>query len=86
MRGLPSGHRLPSTGSPLPAPACPGPDLGPRVRNAGTFGFQTRPLFLSATLQQKAIAFEETAGSIWSRNSYDVLLPRLDARDCRLYA
>ena len=70
----------------LPAPAYPGHYLVRRVSNAGTFRFQTRQLFISDTLLQEDIAFEETADGIWSIYFYDVLLARLDERDFKLYA
>jgi hypothetical protein len=57
-----------------------------RVSNAGTFRFQTRQLFIRDTLLQEDIALEETADGIWSISFDDVLLARLNERDCKLYA
>jgi hypothetical protein len=51
-----------------------------------TFRFPTRQLFISDTRLQEDIALEETADGSWSISCYEVLLARLDARDCRLYA
>jgi hypothetical protein len=70
----------------LPAPAYPGHDLVRRVSHAGTCRFQTRQLFIRATLLQEDIALAETADGIWSISFYDVLLARLNARDFTLYA
>jgi hypothetical protein len=57
-----------------------------RVSTAGTFRFQTRQLCIRDTLLQEDMALEETADGIGSISFYDVLLARLDERDCKLYA
>jgi hypothetical protein len=59
--------------------------VGRRVSQAGTFRFQTHPLFMRDTLLQEDIALEETADGLWSISFYDVLLARLDARDFKLH-
>jgi hypothetical protein len=69
-----------------PAPAYPGHDLGRRLCNAGTFRFQTRQLFMSATLLPEDIAWEDTAEGLWSISCDDLLLARLDARAFKLDA
>ena len=66
------------------APAYPGPCLGRRLSNAGTFRFQRRQRFLRDTLLQEWIALEETGDGLWSIYFYDVLLARVDARDVKL--
>jgi putative transposase len=81
-RSRPSPRALPAE---LPAPTSPGHDVGRRVSQAGTFRFQTRQLFISATLLQEDIALEETADGLWSISCSDVLLARLDARDFTRY-
>jgi putative transposase len=79
----PSARPLPAT---LPPPAYPGHSLVRRVSTAGTFRFQTRQLCIRDTLLQEDMALEETADGIGSISCYDVLLARLDERDCKLYA
>ena len=85
----PASHYRPSPRSlpaKLPAPTSPGYYLVRRVSHTGTCRFQTRQLFMSDTLLQEDIAWEETAEGIWSISFDDVLLARLDARDFRLDA
>jgi len=48
------------------------------------FRVQTRQRFISDTLLQEEIAWEETGGGIRSISFDDVLLARLDERDFRL--
>lgn len=48
--------------------------------------FQTPQLFISETLRQEDIAWEESADGIWSISCSDVLLARLGERDFKLYA
>jgi hypothetical protein len=70
----------------LPAPAYPGHWLVRRVSNAGTFRFQTRQRFPAIRSCGEDIALEETGDGLWSISFDDVLLARLDERDCRLCA
>lgn len=56
------------------------------VSKAGTFRFKKRQIFLSQALGHEWVAFEEVADGIWSVYFYDVLLARLDERDCKLRA
>jgi putative transposase len=69
----------------LPAPEYPGHFEVRRVSNAGTFRFKKHQRFLSDTLLQELVGFEETADGIWSIYFYEVLLARLDERDFSLY-
>ena len=82
-RSQPSPRSRPTQ---LPAPADPGHYLVRRVRNAGTFRFQTRQRCLSDTLLQEEIALEEPGDGVWSIYFDDVLLARREERDVRLYA
>jgi putative transposase len=77
----PAPRRMPAKRA---APAHPGHYLVRRVRNAGTFRFQSRQLFLSDTSLQERIALEETGDGLWSSYVSDVLLARLDEREFQL--
>ena len=77
----PSKREMPEEVKP---PEYPGHYLPRLVSNAGTFRFKNNQIFISETLAQQYIGFEEVDDGIWSIYYYDNLLARFDERQRRL--
>ena len=71
----------PYTGT-VPPIEYPGHFIVKRITNAGTFRFKKKLLFIANSLKQHTIGLEEVADGIWSIHFCQVLLGRLDERDC----
>jgi putative transposase len=79
----PSRRAYPRT---LPPIEYPGHFIVKRVTNAGTVRFKKRLVFIANPLKQHPIGFEEVADGIWSIYFCQVLLGRIDERDCIIRA
>jgi putative transposase len=77
----PSKREMPEEVKP---PEYPGHYLPRLVSNAGTFRFKNNQIFISETLAQQYIGFEEVDDGIWSIYYYDNLLARFDEYQRRL--
>jgi putative transposase len=66
----------------LPPIEYPGHFIVKRVTNAGTFRFKKRLIFIANPLKQLTVGLEEVNDGIWSIHFCNVLLGRLDERDC----
>jgi transposase InsO family protein len=66
----------------LPPIEYPGHFIVKRVTNAGTIRFKKRLLFVANALKQHQVGLEEVDDGIWSLHFCQVLLGRIDERDC----
>jgi transposase InsO family protein len=62
----------------------PGHYIPKRVTNAGTIRFKTRLIFVATALKQHVVGLEEVDDGLWSLYFCNVLLARIDERDCVL--